>query len=100
MPGDDLYIFRHHRQHLLHARYHPADTPSALHIHERKAVSHKIVAHMDHVGLREKDDAVAVSVAIWKMNRPDVLAVQMDSGPIVKGYYRQRFLRCRWHSTA
>src|SRR5579862_476246 len=24
----------------------------------------------------------------------------MDSGPIVKGYYRQRFLRGRWHGTA
>src|SRR5579872_568733 len=100
MPRDDLHVFRHHGHYLFHTGDHSADAAATLHVHKRKAVGHEVVAHVNDIGLREKDHAVAVRVTVREMDRPDILAVQMHGGPVVKCNYGQGCFWGRWDCAA
>ena len=63
----------------------PCTLPPAADVDERKAVADEIVAHVDDIVLREKDDGVAVGVAGGKVQRADVFAVEVDGDVVLEG---------------
>ncbi len=73
----------------------PSTLPPEAQIDKRKAVAHKVVAHVHHVRLGKEDDAVAVGVTARKMQGSDVLAVEVHGHIVIEGENRQGFLGLR-----
>src|SRR5437868_15404305 len=85
MARDELGVGRHHAEHFFAAGNHASDAAAVFHVHEGKSIGNKIIAHVHHVGLGKKDDAIAVRVSRRKVDGADVFAVQVHSGAIVEG---------------
>src|SRR6185437_2884676 len=95
VAGNDLYVVRHFRQDFFIAGDHALHAAAAVEVDEGKHSAVKeIIAHMDDVGLREKDHAVAIGVSVGKVDGADVFSVQVDGNFIFKGDDRQRDFGC------
>jgi len=68
--GAGRWLFSMGVDHALHAA-------AAGHVNEREAVAHEVVAHVHDIVFWEEDDGVAVGVAGGKVQRANVLAVQV-----------------------
>ena len=95
MARDELGIGRHHAQHLFAAGDHAGDAAAVFHVHEGKSIGNEIIAHMHHVGLGKKDDAIAIGVARGKVDGADVFTVQVHGGAVIEGDDGQHAVRCR-----
>src|SRR5689334_5016810 len=71
------------------------NTAATLQVDKRKHPRKEVIAEVDHIRTGEEDDAVAVSVPVWEVNRPDFFAVEMDRQRLVERNHRQRFRRRR-----
>src|SRR5262245_3528329 len=89
MAGNDLHVGGQRRHGFLDVLHHAEHATAAGDVHEGQAVGDEIVAHVDHVRLREVDDAVAVGVPLRVVQRPDVLAVDVNGQAMVEGDHRQ-----------
>src|SRR5260370_4308348 len=96
MAGNDFYVGRGHAQNLFAPFDHAADGAAAVGIDERKAVSDKIVSHVDDISLGKKDDAVAIRMAVRKMNGPNILAIYVHARALAEIDHRQAFLGGRF----
>src|SRR6185437_2872388 len=93
MAGDDLYVVRDFRKDLFITGDHALNAPAAIDINKRKhSAVEKIIAHVDYVGLGEEDHTIAVSMAVRKMNGPNVFTIQVDRDCVFKGDDGQRRL--------
>jgi len=94
VAGDNFGIGWDEREYFFDAGDHAAEAAAIVDVDKGKAVSDEVVAHVDDVGLWEKDDAIAISMSVREMNGTNVFAVEMDGGPVVEGNYGQSFFRC------
>ena len=95
MPRNHLNIRRQLRDYLGHGVDHAVDAAAALHVNEGKAVGDEVVAHVHDVGVREKDDRVAVGVSGGKIESADVFAVQVHGDIVIEGEDGQGLVRLR-----
>ena len=56
---------------------HALDIAAVVEIDERKHSHEHVVAHMDHIGLGEEYDTVAVSVTVWQVQYADLLVIEV-----------------------
>src|SRR5713101_7749428 len=84
MSGNDLYIRRQLRGGFFHRIDHALHAAPAGHVNERKAVTHKVVAHVHDIIFRKENNGIAIGVARGKMQRANVLSVQMHGDVMFK----------------
>ena len=89
MSGNHSYVGRQLRRDLFRGGDHALDAAAARHVNKRKAVTHEIVAHVHNIVLREEDNGIAVGVPGRKMQRANVLAVQVHGHVVLEGDNRQ-----------
>src|ERR1051326_6407584 len=86
MTGDNFYVVRDFGQDLLIAGNHALHAAATVDVNEwEHSAVEEIVAHVDHVGLREEDHAIAIGVAVGKMNGSNIFAIQVDGDFVFKG---------------
>ena len=79
VSGNDFHVVRDFGQNFFVAGDHALHAAAAIDVDKRKhAAVEKIIAHVDHVGLLEEDHAVAIGVAVGKMDGVNIFAIQMD----------------------
>src|SRR5262245_552062 len=72
------------------------NTTATLQVYKRKTTGKEVITHVHHIGGREEDNAIAVSVALRKVNDLDFFTIKVDRERLVEGNHRQCFLRrCR-----
>src|SRR5690242_19015737 len=69
------------------------NTAATFQIHKREPSGEEIITEVDHVGSRKEDDAVAVSMAVRKVNRANLFTVEVNRQRLIEGNNRERFLR-------
>jgi hypothetical protein len=85
VAGDDFHVGRQHRDDLLASGDHALHAAAGSHVDEGIAVAYVVVAHVHDVGFGEEDDGVAVGVTSGKLQRANVLAVEVDGDVVIEG---------------
>src|SRR5438105_3100022 len=96
MTRNYFHVGGNHTEYLFDLSYHAVDAAAIGRIDERNAVGDEIDPDVDDLGFREEDHTIAIRMAVGEMNRPDVFAVEMDRGAVVKRNDWQRFLGSRF----
>ncbi len=79
MARDDLYVVGHFGQNFFVTGDHALHAAAAIDVDKGEhAAVKKVVAHVDHVGLLEENHAVAISMAVGKMDGVNIFTVQVD----------------------
>src|SRR6516225_10740345 len=60
------------------------------HVYKREPVANVVIAHVYDIGFRKKNDRVAVGVAGWIVQCPNVFTVQVNRNIVIKGNDGQR----------
>ena len=90
VSGNNLHVPWKLGDDILAGSDHALDTAPAVDVDKREAVADEVIAHVDHVSLRVKDDGISVRVTGRKVKRADVLAVQVNGNVALEGDNRQR----------
>src|SRR6478736_3320284 len=69
------------------------NTAATFEIDKRKTSGKEIVAHVNHVGFRKENDAVAICMTMREVNHPNLFAVEMDGERLIERDHRQSFFR-------
>src|SRR6516165_924146 len=93
MSRNNLYVGRHLTDHLLDAIDHSIDAAARVHIDERKPIRYEVISHVHNIRLRKEDDRISIRMTRRKVERANILAIQMYGDIMIKGDDRQRILR-------
>src|SRR5437899_9643858 len=88
-----LHIRRKLGAHRFQRTNHAIDVAAGSYVDEGEAIRSEVVSHVYDIRLGKEDDGVAVGVPGWKVERADVLAIQVDRNIVVECDDGQRFFR-------
>src|SRR6516225_1972948 len=73
VPRYDLSVLRNQRQGPLQSGDHSTGAATTFHINKRKTISNKVISHVDDIGFRKEDDAIAIGVAVREVDGANIL---------------------------
>src|ERR1700735_1283337 len=97
MPGYYFHIGRQLRDNLLDRIDHAIDASTRLHIDKGKSVSNKVVTHVDDVGVRKKDDGIAVGVSRGEIQSANIFSIKVYGDIVIEGKDRKSFVGRGFH---